>query len=203
MSINQRYQRLTYPIHEVEGDIRDKFPQLKNIPGWKGADEKVLRYIIFCYDRGSELIEEHKDLDARKKKAAVEAGFEGLPPKITKVMDLSDRDGLDLIIAYLHFHNHHALTMIMYTEQLFWDNTKLLMSPILEGKDSMVDPATHKKILDAANVRKNLREENVNIKNDLDRLYAEVYSDNKELIEEVKIRRISPETMGEFHDQAV
>lgn len=206
MATSQRYARLTYPIHDAEGSIFDAFPILRQIPGFdKIKDEKVAAYIIYLYDKGSDLPVEIKELSMRKDAAAFEAGFRQdkdghWPSKAQKLFDLSNDNTRQLIISYLHWHNHRDITMIHYTESMFWENTALLMRPILDKEShGALSPADAKKVLDAADTKKKLREENMAIKKDLDSLYRDVYGDNEDLLEALmKERRTTPEDIAKL-----
>ncbi len=203
--LESRYAKLTYPIHGYKGDIREKWPELLKIPGFDFCDEEnKIKYIIYLYDRGSELIYEIKDLKDRKEVAAQEAGYKrskggSWPKNVGEMFSMQDTELRNMVISYLHYHNYRALTMIHYTEQLFVENTRLLMHPIMDKGDEALTPASIKKILEAADIKKKLREENIAIKEDLDSLYREIYHDNEDVINEaMSARRTTPEAIGQL-----
>ena len=118
MAISQRFARLTYPIHGLGASILTTFPILKKISGFNEIkDERVIAYVIYLYDKGSDLPVEFKDLSIRKESAATEAGFDRnedgeWPGLVARLFDLGDPATRHLIINYLHFHNHRDITMI-------------------------------------------------------------------------------------------
>lgn len=77
----KRFARLKFPIHEVEGDLIKKFPQLLRYPAFKAytlRDRDLwIKFICYMYDPNSELVREYEVLEERKKEAATLAGLTG------------------------------------------------------------------------------------------------------------------------------
>lgn len=116
MAINEsieKFQKLKYPVHNVSGNLLEKFPDLtryKAFRDYKMADNnKFIKYIVYLYDPASELHTEYADVQEIKEAAAKEAGFK-------KIADGSwDNEKLNNIMAgdYNHEHASKIFEMIM------------------------------------------------------------------------------------------
>lgn len=200
MAIQKRFSRLKFHVHELkEGErLEERFPKLFTIPGFKEFShkqkDKIICYLVFLYDDGSDLYDEFEELKDRKDAAAIEAGFQRnkkdeWPEYLQDIMDINGEIGqkiLPLILAYLKFCKNDIWRELQVTEHEYEMILKQRMTPIpeLEKKDSgeiMIKRAKLKEMSDL-----NLRSMNS--------LKRQFYADNADVEEaEKKIPPIKPE----------
>lgn len=82
--------------------------EIKASPAWGGENMvKVIRYIVFLYDEGTDLTDEFPDdVRLRKEAAAKEAGFRrdpngNWPGYVSDIMEFKDLAAVDLIMQFL------------------------------------------------------------------------------------------------------
>lgn len=75
----QRFTKLRIPIHNVEGDLLEAFPELQRYQAFKNygvADRDMfIKFICYTYDPASDLHAEYADFSELKEEAAKLAGF--------------------------------------------------------------------------------------------------------------------------------
>lgn len=160
------------------------------------------------YDKNSEFIKEHRDLDERKNAVADEIGWrvkKGDDYTINQnhkdIMRLENPKVNAMIMDYIALQNDLALSMIFTNEQLFSEYMILLMKPILEDASKRIDSAEARVIFSTVDIKKKFREECKLLKEDLHSLYLEVYGDNWDVAnkaKEAEIIAISPEAIGKM-----
>ncbi len=197
------FSKLKFPIYEVPAgtDLVHKFKELqdyKEFSMYPHADRNnVIRYVIYLYDRNSDLVKEYSVLQRRKEAAAELAGFKRndkdgkFKEEVYSMMSLTrDEKGdspiNDMIFCFLKMQDEMLWSLIVINENMFEEYMKLLMDPVF-GKDS-------KNMLEAANLKTKLKGEVKEIRSDLAAFYSELYGENVEL-KEVKRKPISPETI--------
>jgi hypothetical protein len=214
-----KFGKLTFQIHKVPHgiDLLNHFKDLDQIREFnlypKADRNKVIRYIIYCYDFNSELIREYKgDIKKRREVAADLAGFERRtngrwPDNIYEMMDLivsEEREVIgtgkkqyvvpnivDMVVAYLKYINNIAWNEIVALEHAYYDNFQNIAKNI-SGK-------TSKEELEAGQRRFALMEINSKIKIQLKNAQKEFYVDDVELQHaHSKIKRITPENVHDF-----
>lgn len=194
------FSKLKIPVHKIDKgqDIVQAFKELQSLPEFHmypfGNRNFVIRYVIYCYDPKSPLIDLYVDLKRRKESAAEYAGFERnkktgkFPDEVNAIMALENTAVNDMIFCYLKLINNRVWTQIVTNEQLFDEYSRLLMAPVGNASDD-------KKLLEAANVKAKLREECKLISTDLDKLYKDLFGDNDDLKDNVMAKPIRPETV--------
>lgn len=176
------------------------YPKLNDIVSDDWWDDiyldKLLRYIVMVYDPESPLIKGEKDLNYRKDVALdlamveddeirqqfvtcsypQEQGEEGAPPYQVGV-----------IIKYLmRYPKSKEWASIVATENCFWESISKLMEPI-SGKDSKAE-------LEAVEKKAKIKDEiDKDIKR-LDAYYKAFYGGDRDLEEQIKKRKTSPES---------
>lgn len=77
------FDKLRWPVHLIDGKdhLAMKIPEVRKYPEFKHAPsgidkDKLLRYIVYCYDKKSPLFNELDKILERKVAAALLAGFE-------------------------------------------------------------------------------------------------------------------------------
>jgi len=186
-----RYSAIKYKIHLNPYPVDKTFPELFNDPVLKKIklSDKIVRYIIFLYDKGTGLVHEHpSDLQARKDQAARDAGFSlyagKWPAEIQEVMDIRNQDAYKFIMAFLRKQKHNVWTELCVTEQELFEFQSLRFTTIGQGQDGKKKKKTaeeDKDILVAAEKKEKLLKAcNDRIKH-LEVLYEQFYGDNKDL----------------------
>lgn len=207
-----RFENLKIPIHTVALDkIESSFPLLfkhqefsdfmkqrepKPKEGEKLATNhlfftkaerpKIVKYIIFLYDKGSELNEEFPDkLDDRKEAAMIEAGFapgKQWPEKIRAVMDIKNPMTNAMAMRYLKIQNYPVWTDIVVTTQELDEFLKLRFEAV--DTDNALEHAKKKTaLMEACQSRRQY----------LDKLNKQFYDDHFGLRDVKELEMITPE----------
>lgn len=198
-----RYSSIRYKVHLTKEPLEKAFPELFRHEEFnklrKRIDfERLMRYIMFCYDKNTQLVQEFQhDLADRKSEAAKDAGFERKDgkwgTKIQDVMDIKDEEVTAAIMQFLKMQKSHVWTEIMICEQELFDYRVLRFTPINKGKkgegaldeQEVIDSTVKKdKLLESCKLR--MRE--------LERLYEQFFGDNKDLQAAEFDEAIRPET---------
>lgn len=198
-------------------DIRHNFDtiineQLPTFWEYKDGDvNKVIRYIVYLYDKNSPMQVRYPDIKIRRNECTKLAGFTGTFENLEDLHSLErgsfkpvtgyhpkDGDGNEepiygdtefplakMVTQYCISQKHHKWTIIMTLESLFAEYTQEILLPITRFKDQ-------KQKLDATLVKSKLREELENIESKLDGLYTEVFG-TRRAIEIARTRAITPE----------
>lgn len=198
-----RFDSLKYPVHRVKpGEFVDKaIPELFKIPEFKAlrsskkhaADfSRVTKYIVYLYDKNSDLVDEFRsDLKARKDAAATEAGFERIkskwPESIQRVMDIKDEEAYRAILAYLKMQKYAIWTEIVVTEQELDEFNRIRFAAITKKKGEEKD------IIKAANEKDRLKEKCESRIKSLEALYKQFYEDHDDVKEAEFTEMVTPE----------
>lgn len=203
MKINpEEFRNLKIPVFGLPDgtDIRHQFKDLvdANCPSFFDYNEpdvnKVVKYIIYLYDKNSPMPVAYPDIKLRRNECAKLAGFTGVLESLEDLHTLErgvtspiighepmDEDGVEkpiygdkefplakMVTEYCISQQNHKWTIIMVNESLFSEYTQEILVPITTFKDQ-------KQKLDAAMVKSKLREELEIIEAKLDGLYLEVF----------------------------
>lgn len=200
------FQKLKYNVHNVPHgtELLLKFPVLGTLDAFRNYTDKdrnyVIRYIIYCYDFNSDLVEQFQDLQKRKEAAADNAGFERsektgkFKDHVYEIMKLQNEKANDMVFSFLCLMKNKTWDQIVIHEEMFSEYMRLLIDPIYTSE--VTTSKDSKTILEAANVKSKLREELKIIAKDLESLYKEFYGDHLDLVDVAeKIKPISPETI--------
>lgn len=195
----KKFQHLRFKVHEVPHgtELLLKFPELGDCEEFRnytnGDRNYVIRYIGYAYDPGSDLYKDYTDIFKIKEAAAALAEFPRnektgkFEEKVYQMMRMENSAINDMIIAFLKIINNHIWAQIQVNEQMFWEYARLLAEPVT-GEGS-------KDILQAADIKKKLREEIKTIALDLEGFYKQMFGDNEDLKNIVKKKPVRPETM--------
>lgn len=196
-----RFDGLQYAVHRLKPDetVDKAFPELFKRPEFKKlrarADyNRLVKYIIMLYDKGTDLVDEFRNnLQGRKDAAAIEAGYERVngkwPENVQKFMDIRDQDAMHAILAYLKGQRYHVWTEIVVTEQELDEFHRIRFSSITTGKKKKAESDTIK----AANEKDKLKEAcELRIKS-LETLYNQFYEDHTDLKHVEFTEPITPE----------
>ncbi len=197
-----RYSLVKWKVHKADVIDKNTFPEIfshKEFTKLKSrADfDKLIKYIVFVYDKNTQLVQEFQhDLAERKSEAAKDAGFERKDGKwgvkIQDVMDIKDEDVTAAIMRFLKIQKSHVWTEIIICEQELFDYRVLRFNPVGKGKgEGALDD---KDVIDST-VKKDKLMESCNLRmRELERLYEQFFGDNKDLQEAEFSEAIRPET---------
>ncbi len=215
-----RFDSLKYPVHKADPNIPldQQFPRLFSLPEMRRLKERgtwatIVKYIVFLYDKGTDLIAEYpSDLKARKEEAAALAGYvrdsKGQWNKEAQaIMDIKVPEVHAAILAYLKEQKYVVWTEIVVTEEELYEFQKLRFMSIDTGetrskrkkgeeKEEFVKKeVTDKEIYEAAAKKDALMKAcNERIKQ-LEVLYGQFYGDSKKDLMDVEFEEmIKPET---------
>ena len=140
-----------YPLPQTT-NLLDKFPELKRFPEYSKEiqldKDKVLRYIIYAYDRKSPLLSE-KNLVKRKMLACKVAGFEledGKYPELVEFMIKGKNHIINrMICCYARNQKSTHYALLVSGMESFYENLAKLSAPSDE-KDDMKDMVEKNKL---------------------------------------------------------
>lgn len=146
--------KLAFPIHLMEeGElVLEKFPRLKNVfkniiimDGDKVVDidiNKVIKYIIFVYDKGSPLLTKFESLVTRKVTGAALAGFDHTN-EFEKEVELMMKCKLssinNMIIGYCRLMRSRLFSLIVASNESFHNTLQELMNYKVSKEDVLGD----------------------------------------------------------------
>ncbi len=199
-----RYSSIKYKVHLATGPLDKAFPELfkhKEFAKLKTRRDcdQLVRFIMFLYDKNTQLIHEYQtDLKERKFAAAKDAGYYqkaggGWGAEIQAVMDIQDHDATAAIMQFLKMQKHNVWTEIVVTEQELFDYQVMRFTPVgKRGKKSTAED--EKKIIESTVKKEALRKACNERIVALESLYEQFFGDNKDLIAAEFEEQIKPET---------
>lgn len=139
------FQKLKYPCYQIESgkSLLEVFPELKRYPEFSSNEHsldnnKVLRYIIYLYDKQSPLVSE-KNLIKRKMLGAQLAGFELVDKKYPELIEqmISGRNIYvnRMVCVYVRNQRDIQYASLMTGMGMFYDNLTQLGKPSVNGED--------------------------------------------------------------------
>lgn len=184
-----RFDSLQFHVHRLKPDesVEKAFPVLFKKPEFKAlmkrADyNRLTAYIVYLYDKNTDLTEEFKsNLQARKDAAAQHAGYERTkdgkwPAHIKKVMDITDKEATAAIMAFLKHQKYHIWTEIVVTEQELDEFQRIRFTGLGKKKGDRESD-----IIDAANRKDKLKLSCETRIKSLESLYNQFYEDHQEV----------------------
>lgn len=123
----ERFSSLKYKVHQATEPLDKSFPDLFRLPEFKKIKlrkewERIVKYIVFLYDPGSDLQTEFQELKDRKEAAAIEAGYVREPSgkwskELILIMQIKDDETHAAILAFLKKFKSDDWTNIVVTTQ--------------------------------------------------------------------------------------
>lgn len=199
------FQKLKFKVFDIpsDKDVLEAFPELQRYKLF--ADSKapmknlLLRYLIFMYDPGSDLLKEVVELEKRKIRAAELAGFKHDSDYLNEIFELKDKTTLDFLQCFFtQVYHNRKYTEWQTLHQELEENNRLRWEPITtksnKKKDEDVDEVD---VFDAAKKKGELRTQAAKIHDLLDALEKELFVDNEDVKEiALKSRFTSPESFA-------
>lgn len=189
------YSTLCFNISNFKsGTLPKSCPDMNQIKSWWNTDrkdkDKVIRYIILMYDKGSPLIKRFTNLDARKREASAIAGFNQEEPSLKAYKEFQDEEFTEMVVEFLIYQNNYTWTMLVSNEQTFYEFQKTLLqesSMIRNDKDKISAIASKAKLM----------EESDKIVERINSYYKQVFTEEK-VIETAKRIASSPEEIAKL-----
>lgn len=144
---SEEFKDLMFDISKVDvsHSITEKYPQLKKV--FKTRDrnscaesnldfQKVIRYIILAYDKGSPCIRDFPEISMRKNRALLEAGFrkgEGWRREIKQMAACENKMINSMIIRYIRLHRNQKWASMLVLQEAYYK----LMKKIIDGGDDV------------------------------------------------------------------
>lgn len=195
----ERFSSLKYKVHLATEPLDKAFPDLFRLPEFKKIKlrkewERIVKYIVFLYDKNSDLNEEFEsDLAARKDAAAIEAGYEReasgkWDKELVAIMEMRDKEVHAVIMAFLTRVQRKAeWTDFVVTEQELEEFQNLRFAPI----DTTADD---KDVFDAAKKKDALMKACNDRLTYLDNLKKVIFGDNKDVMDAEFSEMMTPES---------
>lgn len=152
----------------------------------KSIRDKVVKYMIYAYDKGTPIVRKEMDLDKRKKRAAVLAGFTTKDKKLFEdVSSLRVAAYRNLLSEMLVAQNNRLWTKIIAQEKYFIECSEVLIKSVELESDKDIIAALEKK--------SKLSKEMDEIDERLRRYWAEFLKGDEEAVEIIRSNSASPE----------
>jgi hypothetical protein len=197
--MSAKYKNLKFKIHSLKKDelVLDKFPDLKkyraiNRSRYPNLD-MILRYIIYLYDPGSDLVTEVPDLPSRKRHAATLAGYTQETEELATIFEFKEPKVVDLIHCFLTevYHNRDYREWCTLQQELD-QYTRLRMKSLEDDTDDSSDDLN---LFKASDIQGKLRKQCEDIHEKLDRLEKKIFGGDVDILETAyKSRFLNPES---------
>lgn len=179
------FKSLQYNVFELQDSekVLEKWTELARYPEFTTAllrgisRDKVIRYVILCYDKKTPLLSE-KNLMRRKKLAASFAGFEKNKSDVFEdsVMDMINNENkaiVRMIIRYVRIQSDMRFTLLVSGMETYYENIIRITN---SGKDDG-------DVLDSTEKSK-LFNESKKMSDDLEKLADEIFNNDTEILGE-------------------
>ena len=186
---NKDFDSLTYNVMGLPKDanVLAAFPSLGDLPSFKRFKSenknKIVRYIVLCYDKGSPILKRYMQDDVKRKVLSAQyAGFEGddegyLNEEINAVMRCFNTETNQMIIDFLRLFNDPAWALLLAGLESYYQKlAQLVANDPASKRDTFQVEETKGKLfkqaqdmmmsLDTA-AKKILGDENIYLKRDL------------------------------------
>lgn len=192
------FESMTFPIHNVKGDVIKKVPSLTFIESFVsyGGEHKnkVIKYICYLYDPNSPLKEFFPDMSRRKEQAAILSGFNlddnRFKDMVIAMMSLKNEVVVVMIDEFLRFVNNRVWSMIISNEETFYEYQRKLLRNVTADRD--------KDLLQALQIKGKIMEDLDNINERLEKYYLKLYAGDEDLVKTITSRKsITPENIGD------
>ena len=192
----QPFEKLRFRIHNIPLSVNllEEFSDLgkhKELVITTHQNE-ALRYLIYMYDPGSDLIREEGDLLERKKKALVLAGFKEGGSLYQKIIGGNEDRIQNMAFFFVTkvIHNRKFTEWHTLQQELLEINIAR-WTPIKESENK-----DQKSLMDAYNKKGNLRQQSMAIQQALDALEAEIFRNNDDIKKIAEVRLTNPESVA-------
>lgn len=184
---DQEFEGIFWDIHKIGNDVdlrkkygyefKEVFPSLNRTE--RAETNRIVRYIIYMYDKESPVRHRIKKIEERKTYSAKKAGYSNKVDEVKRKRIIDSRDPLIVhaICEFIEYINDFQWAQLVTDEQLFWDYNKQLMEAPQKGKKIPSTEITRKKAL---------RAEVKALQEDIENLEYTIFAGDRELAETVK-----------------
>lgn len=153
--------------------------------------DKVIRYAMIMFDKKSPLIRHSTNLQVRKDEAALVAGYDRTKDQdaLKKIFDFSDLALQIITIKFLKEQQDTYWSMIISSEQTFYEYQQALLEPVTSFKDD-------KDKLAATQLKSKLMDDSDRIAERIETYYAKVFGDADTQKTAKKLKGLSPEAQA-------
>lgn len=169
-------------------NIMRKYPKLKMFKTFVGADNNLIKYVLYMYDLNTPLKEQFPDLKIRKEQAAVLSGYdlEKDNEVLKGIFFFTNTKVISMCDELLRKQNNRVWSMIVSNEQTFFEYQTKLLSPVDGDRD--------KDILQALQIKSKIMDDLNTINDRLESYYMKLYGEDQELLKIIKAdKRLTPE----------
>ena len=152
--------------------------------------EKLLKYIIYMYDKNTPMRELYQELQERKVECALLSGYSEKKDKTTleELYNLTDKRACELISSFLKYQNHKSWALLVSNEEVLWQYQQELLNPITDFRQD-------KEKLQALEIKSKLMNECDSIIKRIEGYEEKIYGDDKKLKDAMK-NVTSPENIA-------
>jgi len=190
----ENFNRLYIDIYDKKNVIKNNLEKITNAFGLvddsRNDIEKLIKYIMYMYDKNSPMREMYQELEERKTECALLSGYkESKDKKILKeLFNLTDKRACKLISSFLKFQNHKTWAMLLSNEEVLWQYQQELLRPITDFRQD-------KEKLQALDIKSKLMNECDSMIKRIEGYENKIYGDDNKLKEEMK-NATSPENIA-------
>ena len=190
----ENFNRLYIDIYDKKNVIKNNLEKITNAFGLvddsRNDIEKLIKYIMYMYDKYSPRREMYQELEERKTECALLSGYkESKDKKILKeLFNLTDKRACKLISSFLKFQNHKTWAMLLSNEEVLWQYQQELLRPITDFRQD-------KEKLQALDIKSKLMNECDSMIKRIEGYENKIYGDDNKLKEEMK-NATSPENIA-------
>ena len=153
--------------------------------------EKLIKYVIYMYDKNSPMRDLFSDINIRKNECAILAGYDlsKHEKKLTKIFNLTDKDIMEMLYNFLKYQNNKAWALLTSNEEGLWQYQKELLTPIVDFRQD-------KEKLQALEVKAKLMNECDMIVKRIENYEEKIFGDDDDIKNKIKQERTSPESIA-------
>ena len=152
--------------------------------------EKLLKYIIYMYDKNTPMRELYQELQERKIECALLSGYSEKKDKtiLEELYNLTDKRACELISSFLKYQNHKSWALLVSNEEVLWQYQQELKNPKTDFRQD-------KEKLEALEIKSKLMNECDSIIKRIEGYEEKIYGDDKKLKDAMK-NVTSPENIA-------
>tara|TARA_R100001463_G_scaffold28672_3_gene65641 strand:- start:9439 stop:10071 length:633 start_codon:yes stop_codon:yes gene_type:complete len=152
--------------------------------------EKLIKYIIYMYDKNTPMRELYQELQERKVECALLSGYSEKKDKtiLEELYNLTDKRACELISSFLKYQNHKSWALLVSNEEVLWQYQQELLNPITDFRQD-------KEKLQALEIKSKLMNECDSIIKRIEGYEEKIYGDDKKLKDAMK-NITSPENIA-------
>ena len=191
---NETFEDLFINVYEQKNIIKKNLEKITDAFGLvvdiRPDIEKLLKYIIYMYDKNTPMRELYQELQERKIECALLSGYSEKKDKtiLEELYNLTDKRACELISSFLKYQNHKSWALLVSNEEVLWQYQQELLNPITDFRQD-------KEKLQALEIKSKLMNECDSIIKRIEGYEEKIYGDDKKLKDAMK-NVTSPENIA-------